>query len=283
MKKLYILTCFLLAVTITAEAQSFYTIRRDRSLIAVGGLNTSTYYGDLKDDSDVIDAKPSLSLGLMTSITRFIYLRSEFSWVTLSGKDQESSDEGKTTRNLSFTSSNYEFNVVAVGNLIQHRGRFYQRPNYNLYGFIGIGALYFNPKGVLNGQKYALQPLQTEGEKYSRIAFVIPFGAGAKTKLTPFINLALEVGWRKTFTDYIDDVSTQFVDNASFTDPIARQLADRRPEIGLPVLEDGHKRGDPSRKDAYMLLTLKAEYYLPYQLGNQSRKLYNRKRRASHR
>lgn len=283
MKNFYLITCLLLVVTIVAEAQSFYTIRRDRSLIATAGLNTSTYYGDLKDDSDVIDAKPSISLGIMTSITRHVYIRSEFSWVTLSGKDQESSDEGKTTRNLSFTSSNYEFNVSGVFNLVSHRGRFYQRPNYNLYGFIGVGALYFNPKATLNGQKYALQPLQTEGDKYSRFAFIIPFGAGAKTKLTPFINLALEIGWRKTFTDYIDDVSTEFVDNASFSDPIARQLADRRPEIGLPILEDGHKRGDPSRKDAYMLLTLKVEYYLPYQLGNQSRKLYNRKRRASHR
>lgn len=284
MKKFYLLTCVIVvAISIAAEAQSLYAMRRDRSLIAVAGLNTSTYYGDLKDDSDVIDAKPSLSLGLMTSITRQVNIRSEFSWVTLSGRDEESSDEGKTTRNLSFTSSNYEFNVSGVFNLISHRGRFYQRPNYNLYGFIGVGALYFNPKATLNGQKYALQPLQTEGVKYGRFAFIIPFGGGAKIKLTPFINLALEVGWRKTFTDYIDDVSTEFVDNASFSDPIARQLADRRPEIGLPVLEDGHKRGDPSKKDAYMLLTLKAEYYLPYQLGNQSRKLYNRKRRASYR
>ncbi|MEX2234237.1 MAG: DUF6089 family protein [Cyclobacteriaceae bacterium] len=283
MKKLYLITCLLLAVTITAEAQSFYTIRRDRSLIATAGLNTSTYYGDLKDNSDVIDAKPSVSLGLMTSLTRFVYLRSEFSWVTLSGRDDESSDGGKTSRNLSFTSSNYELNVVGVFNAFAHRGRFYQRPNFNAYGFIGVGALYFNPKGTLNGQKYALQPLQTEGVKYSRFAFVIPFGGGIKTKLTPFLNLNLEIGYRKTFTDYVDDVSTTFVDNASFSDPIARQLADRRPEIGLPVLEAGHKRGDPSNKDVYMLLTLKAEYYLPYQLGNQSRKLYNRKRRASHR
>lgn len=283
MKNFYLAVCLFLAVIVTAEAQSFYSIRRDRSLIATAGLNTSTYYGDLKDNSDVIDAKPSISLGLMTSLTRFVYVRSEFSWVTLSGKDEESSDEGKTTRNLSFTSSNFEFNVTGVFNMIAHRGRFYQRPNYNLYGFIGVGALYFNPKGTLNGEKYALQPLQTEGVKYSRFAFVIPFGGGIKAKMTPFINLNLEVGWRKTFTDYLDDVSTTFIDNASFSDPIARKLADRRPEIGLPILEAGHKRGDPTAKDVYMLLTIKAEYYLPYQLGNQSRKLYNRKRRASHR
>lgn len=282
MKKVYLLTClFLTAVILVAEAQSFYTLRRDRSLIATVGFNTSTYYGDLKDDSDIIDAKPSLSLGVMTSVTQHVFIRSELSWITLSGRDAESSDDGKTTRNLSFTSSNFEFNVSGVFHVIPTRGRFYQRPMYNFYGVIGLGGLYFNPKAELNGQKYALQPLTTEGIKYSRFTFVIPFGFGAKAKLTPFINMAIEAGWRKTFTDYIDDVSTTFVDNTWFTDPLARQLADRRPEIGLPVLEEGRKRGDPSNKDAYMLLSLKIEYYLPYQFSRN--RLYNRKRRPYNR
>lgn len=284
MKKFYLLTCLLVAVTLVAEAQSFYSLRRDRSLIATAGLNSSTYYGDLKDDSDIIDAKPSLSLGAMTALSRRISIRGEFSWVTLSGRDAESSDDGKIYRNLSFTSSNYEFNVTGVVNAFQQRGnRFYQRPNYNIYGFLGVGGLYFNPRAELNGQKYALQPLQTEGVKYSRFAFVIPFGGGVKAKLTPFVNMALEMGWRKTFTDYIDDISTVYKDNASFTDPVARQLADRRPEIDLPLLEAGRKRGDPSNKDMYMLLTVRVEYYLPYQFGGQQRKIYNRKRRPTHR
>lgn len=283
MKKLYPLTALLILVTLVAEAQSFYTLRRDRSLIATVGLNTSSYYGDLKDDSDILDAKPSLSIGLMTSITRRIYIRGEFSWVTLSGRDAESTENGKTWRNLSFTSSNYEFNVVGLVNLVEHRGRFYQRPNYNLYGFAGLGGLYFNPKAELDGQKYALQPLMTEGVKYSRFAVVIPFGIGGKIKATPFVNIALEAGWRKTFTDYIDDVSTVHVDNASFANPIAARLADRRPEIDLPVAAAGSKRGDPSNDDAYMLLTLRVEYYLPYQTGSQNRKVYNRKRRAAYR
>lgn len=283
MKKLYTLTCLLILVAVVAEAQSFYTLRRDRSLIATVGLNTSTYYGDLKDDSDILDAKPSLSLGLMSAVTRNIYIRGEFSWVTLSGSDAESTAEGKNQRNLSFVSSNYEFNVSGVVNLIPHRGRFYQRPNYNIYGFAGIGVLAFNPKAELDGQKYPLQPLMTEGVKYSRLTFIVPFGIGAKIKVTPFFNLAIEGGWRKAFTDYIDDVSTVHVDNASFTNPIARRLADRRPEIGLPVAPAGSVRGNPANDDAYMLLTLKLEYYLPYQFGAQNRKLYNRKRRAIYR
>lgn len=281
MKKFYLLTYLLVLVTVVAEAQSFYTARRDRSLIATLGLNTSTYYGDLKDNSDIIDAMPSLSLGIMTSLTQNVFVRGELSWITLSGRDEESSNEGKLRRNLSFSSNNFEFNVSGVFHLMPVRGRFYQRPNYNLYGFLGLGGLYFNPKAELNGQKHALQPLMTEGIKYSRLALVIPFGLGAKAKITPFVNLAIEAGWRKTFTDYIDDVSTVYVDNASFSDPIAKQLADRRPEIGLPVYAEGKKRGDPSNKDAYMLLTFKVEYYLPYQVGQN--RIYNRKRRPYNR
>lgn len=263
-----------------AEAQSFYTVRRDRSLLLTVGLNTSTYYGDLKDNSDIFDVKPSLSVGALYYFTKRIGVRGEFSWVTLSGADANSNDDGKIFRNLSFQSGNYELSAVGVINLIPQGGRFYQRPQFNVYAFGGIGALYFNPKAVLDGKKYALQPLQTEGVDYSRITFVLPYGLGAKYKVSPFLNIGIEVGWRKAFSDYLDDVSTVFIDNNSFTDPIAKQLADRRPEIGLPVKTAGSKRGEPTNDDAYMLFSIKGEYYLPYQLGSNQRKLYNRKRRS---
>lgn len=274
----------LVLVAFGAEAQSFYSVRRDRSLIAIGGLNTSTYYGDLKDNSDILDAKPSVTLGAMYYFSKRIAGRAEFSWITLSGFDSNSKDEGKIQRNLSFTSGNFELTATGVVNLIPQGGRFYQRPTFNVYGFGGVGVLYFNPKGKLDGKKYPLKPLETEGVDYSRFTLVIPYGLGIKYKLSPYLNGVLEVGWRKTFTDYIDDVSTVYKDNASFTDPIAQRLADRRPEINLPVLEAGRKRGDATNDDAYMLFTAKVEYYLPYQIGGlNQRKLYNRKRKAIYR
>lgn len=279
MKRLFTVLLLIGVVVQLAEAQSFYSVRRDRSLLFTAGVNTSTYYGDLKDDGDIFDAKPSLSLGLLYYASKRVGVRGEFSWVTLSGSDANSKDEVRNERNLSFTSANYEFNVSAVVNLVPQGGRFYQRPPFNLYGFIGVGGMYFNPKAELNGTKYALQPLKTEGVAYSRFTPIIPFGLGAKLKLNPFFNLAVEAGWRKTFTDYIDDVSDKHIDNNSFTDPIAKQLADRRPEIGQSVLPAGARRGNPSSKDAYMLFSARIEYYLPYQLGNNNRKIYRAKRR----
>lgn len=278
MKRLFTVLILIGAVVQLADAQSFYSVRRDRSLLFTAGVNTSTYYGDLKDDGDIFDVKPSLSLGLLYYVSKRVGVRGEFSWVTLSGSDANSKDEGRADRNLSFTSSNYEFNVSAVVNLIPQGGRFYQRPPFNLYGFIGVGGLYFNPKAELDGTKYALKPLQTEGVSYSTFTPIIPYGIGGKIKINPFFNLAVEAGWRKTFTDYIDDVSTKYLDNASFTDPVAQRLADRRPEIGLEVKPAGSIRGGKS-KDAYMLFSARIEYYLPYQFGNNNRKIYRSKRR----
>ena len=278
-KRLFVFILIVTAGAEFADAQSFYSVRRDRSLIFTAGVNTSTYYGDLKDNADLLDVKPSLSLGLMYYASKRLGVRAEFSWVTLSGSDANSTSEGKNVRNLSFTSGNYELAVSGVVNLIPQGGRFYQRPQFNVYGFAGVGVLYFNPKAELDGKKYPLRPLLTEGVAYSRVTPIIPFGLGAKLKVTPFFNLALEAGWRKTFTDYLDDVSTVHVDNNSFTDPIAKQLADRRPEIGLPVAAAGAKRGNPDNKDAYMLFSVRVEYYLGIQFGGGSRKLYRSKRK----
>lgn len=282
MKKVYSLTLLMILIAFVAEAQSIHTLRRDRSLIATVGLNTSTYYGDLKDDSDIIDAKPSLSMGLMTGLSRKVYIRGEFSWLSLSGKDLPEAGSGRAGRNLSFHSNNYEFDVSGIYYFRAHRRRFYQRPNFNAYAFLGVGGLYFNPMATLDGEEYVLQPLETEGVRYSRFAFIIPFGGGVMIKLTPFANLGVEAGWRKTSTDYIDDVSTVHIDNSSISNPITKRLTDRRPEVNLPLVAPGNKRGNPKAKDAYMLLSLKLEYYLPYQLGHH-RKLYPRQRRPYYR
>jgi len=272
-------TLLLILSGIVAEAQSFYAIKRERDLIATFGLNSSTYYGDLKDPSDILDFRPSLSLGALYYFDQRFGVRAEFSYINLQGADSETGDSGKIPRNLSFTSNSFEFAVSGVVNLVPNGQRFYQRSNFNAYGFAGVGLLYFNPKAELNGEKYALQPLKTEGVSYSRLALVIPYGVGGRYKVNPFFNVAVELGWRKTFTDYIDDVSDKYVDNASFTDPIAQQLADRGPEIGYAIRTPGTKRGDPSKKDAYMLLSVKVEYYLPHQFRIGQNKLYSKKRK----
>ncbi len=285
MRILRILPIVALLLPEVLHAQSFYAIRRERSLIAVVGVGTSTYFGELANPKDYIDARPTLNVGLQYYVTNRISVRSELNWFQLSGDDAKADIEsGRIERNLSFISNNFELNAVGIIQLGPHGQRFYQRPKLSFYGFAGIGLLYFNPKTDYQGQKVALQPLQTEGVKYSKFAPVIPYGLGAKLMLGPFLNVSIEGGYRKVFTDYLDDVSTVHLGPGAFTDPIAQDLSDRRPEVSGTAVPAGTQRGNPDKKDGYMLLNVKAEYYLPGNIfGNSNKRLYKSKRKAYYR
>lgn len=281
---LKLLVILALLVPNLLEAQSFYSIRRDRSLIVSGGVGVASYFGDLEEDKNYLGSKPSISVGLQYYVMPIVSIRGELSYFQLKGNDAREEDPGLRRRNLSFTSGNFELNFTGHVNLFSTGNRFYQRPAINVYGFAGIAVLYTNPKAELGGTKYALQPLQTENNKYSRFQPVIPMGFGFRVKAGPFFNVALEGGYRLTFTDYLDDVSTQHPDKSTWTDPVRIALSDRSAEIGLSPYEPGSKRGDPSNNDGYFLVNVKIEYYLPknFLLGSRN-KLYNAKRKAYYR
>lgn len=270
------------------SAQSFYSLRRERSLIIVAGAGTSTYLGELANDGDYFDAKPNFTAGLQYYLTKRINIRAEGILFQLSGSDAKADPTGekyRKPRNLSFKSNCAEFNLTGSISLYGNGNRYYRRPGFNIYGFGGIGLLYFNPTTEYQGNKVKLQPLQTELVSYSKVGIVFPLGLGVRLKLTPYMNLAIEGGYRKSFTDYLDDVSTVHNDASKFSDPLAAALSDRRPEIGLPLAPDGYIRGNPSNKDGYLLLSFKLEYYLPssFQLGNGGAKKkpsYNQKRKS---
>lgn len=286
MKKLILigLGIILNVMPLVSKAQSFYSIRRERSLIVVAGVGTSSYFGELKNPGDYVDAKPTINLGLQYYIHPNINLRTELTYFTLKGDDAKADgDSGRKNRNLSFTSGNFELNATGAVSIFPLGHRFYQRPGFNLYGFAGVGLMYMNPKAEYDGKKHALQPLETEEISYSRFQPVIPYGLGVKFKAGPFFNVAFESGWRLTFTDYIDDVSTVHPDKSSWTDPIRIALSDRRQE-GNPALSPypaGTQRGNSDKNDGYLLLTFRIEYYLPNNfLMNNNRKLYNVKRKS---
>ncbi len=147
------------------------------------------------------------------------------------------------------------------------------------YGVIGVGVFHFNPMGSYidpnTGQStwVYLQPLHTEGEgfvpgrpNYALTQMNIPMGFGLKYYMSDHVNLGLEFLYRKTFTDYIDDVSTTFVDPAVLaanlppgTAQIAIAMANKSPLQGIPGTgyNPGDKRGDPTQKDAYFTIGFK--------------------------
>ena len=265
-------------------SQSFFALRRDRNFLVSVGTGTATYKGEMVNPGDFGSLRPNVAIGAEFYLNSRISLRSELTYFQLRGNDKKADDD-RWERNLSFKSGNIELSVMGTVSLSPMGIRFYQRSALNLHAFAGIGVLYFNPKAELDGKTYALQHLQTEGKKYSRIQPVIPVGLGARIRLDPFFNILVEGGYRFTFTDYLDDVSsTRYPDPNTLKSDLSRRLSDRREEIGTKP--DNYlvgKRGNPKENDGYLILNVTLQYYLPKLMFTSYNKLYNTKRKAYYR
>lgn len=265
----------------TVLGQSFYAVRRDRNLIVSGGTGVTKYFGDLVDDRTIGKVRPNLNVGAEYYLLSMVSVRAEAIWFQIAAKDAL-----EVERNLSFFANNFELSGSVAVQLFPNEKKFYQRKTFNPYLFVGYAFLWSNPKTVYQGKTYALQPLQTEGVKYSRIQPVIPYGFGVKIKTSPWMDISIEAAYRETFTDYLDDVSKKrYVDRAALpggVDGISAKLSDRRNEIGTepPNPTQVGVRGNPDYEDAYAFITVKAHLYVPTSFGT-NRKLYSSKRKAN--
>ncbi|NMM48017.1 outer membrane beta-barrel protein [Marinigracilibium pacificum] len=262
LKRVLLFIIFISFVGIEMDAQSFYGLRRDRPWqLSVGG-GVSTYYGDMKEGR-WMDDNLNISVGGMYKINNHLSLRSELTYFRLSGNDLDSKNETSIRqRYLHFRADNFELNFQALVYFFNNGISYYMRPTFNLYAFGGVGAFYSNPKSEIDGTWYALRPVKTEGNSYSPIHGNFNGGFGVTVKLSYNLSLMAEAGWRITTTDYIDDVSTTYIDQSNFADPIDKLLADRRPAFGQTAWEEGHIRGNPNENDGYMFAQVKLQIYL---------------------
>ena len=124
-------------------------------------------------------------------------------------------------------------------------------------------------------KKYYLKPLSTEGQglpgypdkkTYSLTQLAIPFGGGVKFAVTDNLHLGLEVGFRKLFTDYLDDVSTTYADPADLLvarGQLAVDMSYRGDDVGNPIYPaKGAGRGGPNYNDTYYFTGLHLTYRL---------------------
>jgi hypothetical protein len=154
------------------------------------------------------------------------------------------------------------------------------------YGVIGIGGFKYNPEGYdpVTDRWVALKPLRTEGQgftefpdrkEYKLMQMNFPLGVGVKYFITENVNLSFEIIHRKTFTDYIDDVSTSYIDPALFSNYMPAneaQLAARMANKSLNgVYGPGMKRGTKKNNDAYY----SAGFKLGFRLGSSGSNRYS--------
>jgi hypothetical protein len=196
---------------------------------------------------------------MIYKVAPHISFKGEMSFFQLGGSDANGSNEA---RNLSFESRNLEAYAGVMYELFDvdmySRG---QGIIVNPYAFAGLGFVTVNPTTELAGREYNLRRFKTEDVTYTGASLTAPLGAGVRFELTRRIGLSVEAAYRFTFTDYLDDVSTTYL-NTSIVEPLRASLIDRGPEVGTPRAEPGALRGNPNNKDAYLSLGVKFEYLL---------------------
>ncbi|MBH83879.1 MAG: hypothetical protein CMP70_04315 [Flavobacteriales bacterium] len=191
-------------------------------------IGTSYYIGDLNDQHFKL-SRPATAFNYKTNLNRRFAIRGGLSFGEIRGSDKENNiDTAKFNRNLHFKSPLYEFAGIIEFNFFPYETGNKRYP-FTPYIFSGLSIFNFNPQArkfdtntpfdndgnQSNNEWIDLQPLGTEGQyssqypeklPYQLIQFAIPVGIGFKASLSENFSLAVEYGFRKTFTDYLDDV-----------------------------------------------------------------------------
>lgn len=232
-----------------------------------GGV--ATYQGDLQGKRYTLNqSRAAVGVGATYAINEKIFARAGFTYGGLAGDDKlNTTAKGIEFRNLRFRSAVTEMHIGLEYNFFKLEGK-----SLTPYVFGGIALFHFNPyTNDTLGNKYFLKPLSTEGQGlaaypnkkiYNLTQFAIPFGGGVKIRLSDEIQVAVELGLRKTFTDFIDDVSGFYVDGTTlFNERGAKavELSYRGNEIsGAPTYPaDGTQRGNEKTKDWYYFSGIK--------------------------
>ncbi len=225
-----------------------------------GGL--SNYSGDLQAKGYTFDQSYfAFGAGAQYDITRNFSVLSNIMIMKIGASDQYNKSD-LVFRNLSFQSNIIELNLLGEYTFLDM-----SESKFSPFLFAGIAVFHHNPYTYDTlGNKVYLKPLSTEGEglsqypgqkPYSLIQFSIPIGGGIKFRVGENVVLSYEVGFRKTFTDYLDDVSTFYVDKTVLQNakgPVAVELAYRANELkggSQAYPATGTMRGSSKFNDIY--------------------------------
>jgi hypothetical protein len=270
----------LLALGLTTFTYANAQRKRVRYALDYGfGIGASNYLGEMggkaKTRRDFIwDMKMQETRWCMGGFIRYKFndwfaAHASLNYGRIAGDDALSTNRGRRGRNLHFKNDLLEFSVrgdLYVYNIndVGHTGRY--RLDFRSYVFVGVGATLHGPKAAYNGEWVKLRPLQTEGVAYGKVTPCIPYGLGFYFTQKKKYRFGFEMGWRLTFTDYLDDVSGVYADPANLSSQASIDLANRY--IGgadVPAAENylpGNKRGDASHNDTYFFMMATYSYVL---------------------
>lgn len=253
--------------------RDYWPSYKHTATLALGG---TYFYGDLQggpfERAPVPDGlKPETIRYAISGTYKYkvhprVNLRLSLSYARISAADSITS--GKQVRNLSFRSQIIELSPMVEFYVVRERfptkmrwGRWVanRKPtrDFSWYFATGVTGLYFNPKAKYQNEWIELQPLGTEGqglngtEKYNRVAIGIPAIMGFQYMVNQKWSFGFETGMRWVFTDYLDDVSTDYYDPdvlRAVNGPASADLSNR----SNGSFSTGSTRGNPGKKDSYL-------------------------------
>jgi hypothetical protein len=267
MKRPFILFFFL--------SLSLFSLAQPLRIGIFGGI--ANYQGDLVDKL-YVRPKPAVGLTVSYDVNRRIAIRAGLTYGRIAGADSLSDKDYLRARNLSFESPVTELSVLGEFNTFDLDVK-----RWTPFVFAGLGIYHYNPYTYdRNNEKVYLKPLSTEGQglpgynkdNYSLYQLALPFGGGIKFAVSDRVRISAEIGLRKLFTDYLDDISENYAAESDLLDsrgPQAADLAYRGDETatGSPTYpEKGSQRGSPKYKDYYYFTGLHVSLALGDGSGN---------------
>jgi len=270
-----------------SQAQNYSKHSRYRSFGI--GLNGMSYMGDVvpqgQSNHFAFGAmRPGVSLSATQRFAPQFSVRAALTYGRVTGDNTTSSaasgNQVYYERSLKFRNDIAEASAVGIFDLLENRGDYMRRLDWVPYVFAGVAVFHHNPKGQVGGgtipqelsagDYVALQPLRTEGQTvgYRRTQFAIPFGGGVRYRLAHDLDLSLEIGWRKTYTDKLDDMGGAYPDVNKLTTPAARYFGH---DIMVPegataessIAPDAQWRGYGNHNDWYLVTGVTVHYVVP--------------------
>ncbi|GAB3858716.1 hypothetical protein GCM10028822_34110 [Hymenobacter terrigena] len=278
-----------LVATPDADAQQF-SKRKQYNSIGFS-LNAMNYFGDITPSTNFSSLRLGATrVGAGVSITRRFYPRLSgrfgLTYGRISGDDALAADQNgadsrfRYNRNMNFRNDIFEASAVAIVDLIENRNNYLKRPDFVPYVFAGVAGFYNNPQGLYTDGSYvSLADLKTEGQAtaYSKTQISIPFGGGIRYRINRNFDASLEIGWRKTFTDYIDDVGGKYAALSQLSGPAATYFGNTITKSQTGEFNNftgqntpgGSQRGDSGNKtDWYIVTGVTLNYILTPRIKN---------------
>jgi len=241
-----------------AEAQRYFNGKREIGLFLGGG----NYHGDLAPRIVLSSFRPAVGGLFRYNFNPYISYRAQGSFTEISGND--ANYKPQADRNLQFRSV-----IIEAANTIEfnfHRfGTNVLDVDFSPYLTLGLNVFYFDPRAPRGSDYHHLRNLHTEGRtrKYSNLQLAVPIGFGVKYNMSRNWVIGFEGVWRKTFTDYLDDVKDAYPDYKKQTDDFGQLSADMshaHTANGKAPFRGGTQRGDTHLKDWYFFLGFTLTY-----------------------